>query len=344
MTLQIFPANKIGKTTIMTFSLHRRPGGIVFLDDDPDYLDMLAEVMPTEWYTRLLMRPSECIQMLMQEAPQWESDAWRHQEIINRWRSGARLIPEILKYWKEDGTARFSLTRVCVVDYAMPAMSGLQVLSELKGWVGSRVLLTGRVEEQLAVSAFNRGLIERFIPKQSPDIRFRLTSAIHSLLELPDPRHQQTWRATLTQEQNSLVCDPAISQALESRAVSEGWVEHIVIGEPFGVLALHGQGSVSWLQLESSDKLPELAEMAESEGWEHSVVEDIRVGKKLIDLELQLALGVGRKPRIESAFSVSGEPATLHAALFRLDESDSPGRKNSHDQFIASLGKRTLLD
>ena len=328
----------------MTFSLHRRPGGIVFLDDDPDYLEMLAEVMPLEWYIRLLLRPVECIQLLMQEAPQWESDAWRHQEIINRWRDGTPLIPQILNYWKDDGTARFALTQVCVVDYAMPAMSGLQVLSELTGWTGSRVLLTGRVEEQLAVSAFNRGLIERFVPKQSPDLRLRLTKAIESLLVLPDPRHQQTWRATLSREQHALLCNPIISQELDNLVVREGWIEHIVIGAPFGVLALDGKGGVSWLQLEPSEKLPELAEMAESEGWDRAIVEDIRTGKKLIDLELQLTLGAGRQPRPESAFSLSDEPATLHAALFKLDETVGPGQENSYEHFIANLGKRTLVD
>ena len=328
----------------MTFSLYRRPGGIVFLDDDPDYLEMLAEVMPLDWYVRLLLRPVECIRMLMQDVSQWEGDAWRHQEIINRWRDGTPLIPQILQYWKDDGTARFALTKVCVVDYAMPAMSGLQVLSELTGWTGSRVLLTGRVEEQLAVSAFNRGLIERFVPKQSPDLRMRLTKAIESLLDLPDPRHQQTWRATLSREQHALLCNPLISQELDNLALREGWIEHIVIGAPFGVLALDGKGSVSWLQLESSDKLPELAEMAEAEGWDRSVVEDVRTGKKLIDLELQLALGVNRKPRLQSALSVSGEPATLYAALFSLGETEGPGYESSYQKFIANLGKRTLLD
>ena len=328
----------------MTFSLHRRPGGTVFLDDDPDYLEMLAEVMPPDWYIRLLLRPVECIRLLMEETPQWESDAWRHQEIINHWRDGTPLIPQILAYWKDGGTARFAITRVCVVDYAMPAMSGLQVLGELTGWTGSRVLLTGRVEEQLAVSAFNRGLIERFVPKQSPDLRLRLTQAIESLLDLPDPRHQQTWRATLSRDQHTLLCNPMISQALDKLALREGWIEHIVIGAPFGVLALDGKGSASWLQLEPSEKLPELAEMAESEGWDRAVVEDVRAGKKLIDLELQLALGVGRKPRSESAFSLSAEPSTLHAALFRLDATVSPGPENSYENFIANLGKRTLVD
>jgi CheY-like chemotaxis protein len=328
----------------MTFSLHRRPGGIVFLDDDPDYLEMLAEVMPVNWYIRLLLRPIECIQMLMQEAPQRESDAWRHQEIINRWRDGSALIPDILKYWKEDGTARFALTQVCVVDYAMPAMSGLQVLNELKGWAGSRVLLTGRVEEQLAVSAFNRGLIERFIPKQTPDLRARLTVAIQELLDQPDARLQQTWRATLSREQSNLLSDPAISRALVQLAISEGWVEHIVVGAPFGVLGLQANGSASWLQLEPSGKLPELAEMTESQGWDRAVVDDVRSGKRLIDLELQLALGANRKSRPEPAFSLSEGPATLYAALFKLEATDSPGQANSYENFIANLGKRTLLD
>ena len=39
--------------TTMSFALYRRPGGVVFLDDDPDYLEMLAEVMPLDWYVRL---------------------------------------------------------------------------------------------------------------------------------------------------------------------------------------------------------------------------------------------------------------------------------------------------
>ena len=73
----------------MSFALYRRPGGVVFLDDDPDYLEMLAVVMPPDWYTRFFLRPVDCINALQQEPPRWEADAWQQQEIINRWREGA---------------------------------------------------------------------------------------------------------------------------------------------------------------------------------------------------------------------------------------------------------------
>ena len=326
----------------MPFALYRRPGGVVFLDDDPDYLEMLAEVMPLDWYVRLFLRPVDCIDLLLQEPARWEADAWRQQEIINRWREGASLIPQILRYWREDGTARFALTQVCVVDYAMPAMSGLRVLSELTDWSGSRILLTGRADEQLAVSAFNRGLIEQFIPKQSPEIRLRLTDAIQNRLRLPDARHQQTWRATLSREQHALLCDPAIAQELEHLVRRQGWIEYVVIGAPFGVLALDPKGGVSWLQLEPADKLPELAEMAESQGWDAPTVQDIRTGKKLIDLELQLALGSNHKPQPRQAFAITSGPTALYAALFTVNEPLSPGFMTSHERFIATCGERQL--
>ena len=200
----------------MSFPLYRRPGTVIFLDDDIDYLEMLAEVMPDNWFVHLMLRPVACIDMLLEETTFRELDLWRQQQIINRWRDGASLIPQILKYWREDGIARFTLAQVCVVDYSMPAMSGLKVLDALAHWSGSRILLTGRADEQLAVSAFNSGLIQQFIPKQSPDIRERLTSAIQGLLHKFNLRDEQTWRATFSREQNLLIGDPLSLSSLKN--------------------------------------------------------------------------------------------------------------------------------
>jgi CheY-like chemotaxis protein len=326
----------------MTFPLYRRPGAVVFLDDDLDYLEMLADVMPTAWCVRLMMRPVACIEMLVGETASVELDMWRQQEIINRWREGASLIPQILAYWHDNGTSRFSMTRVCVVDYSMPAMSGLKVLSELTQWPGSRILLTGRADEQLAVLAFNSGSIQQFIPKQTPEIRLRLTDAIQSLLRKPDARHEQTWRATLSREQSALLSDITIAVALETLATQQNWVEHVVIGSPFGVLALTNTAKVTWLQLEPVNRLVELAEIAESQHCSAKAVQQVRSGKKLIDAELQLALGSGQKPMLQEAFVIGSETAQLHAAMFEVNEVYCPEPTDSHQDFIASQSQRPI--
>lgn len=305
---------------------------------------MLADVMPNSWHVRLFHRPAKCAETLDHEHSVWEADAKCQQEIINRWRNGTPLIPQILKYWREDGTTRFSLTHVCVVDYSMPAKNGLQFLTEIESWKGSRILLTGRADEQIAVQAFNGGLIEKYIPKQTPELRLRLVEAIHGMFQKSAERHQQTWLPTLSQTQQSLIGDPLIARRLGELANMQGWVEHFVIGAPFGVLSLDFEGTIRWLQLEPTENLHELAELAESQGWDDETVQEIKAGEKLIDLELRQALADGRKAQPCEAFTISGENTVLHAAQFGVYEDLSVGFMNSHGRFLASQAERALQD
>jgi len=323
----------------MSFPLFHRPGTVVFLDDDPDYLEMLALVLPRRWHVKLFMRPAECINYLQQEPPFWEADAWNQQQLITEWRDGKALIPQVLAYWSKY-TERYALTRVCVVDYSMPGMDGLQALSELVEWPGSRVLLTGQADEQVAVRAFNRGLIDQFIAKQTPDISRRLIDAVEQLLATPNARHEQTWRVTLSPEQNALLRTPAASRDLKALAAKH-WIEHVVIGDPFGVLGMDSNGRVSWLQLETRQGLHALAELAEIEGVPAAGLEDIRRGRKLADLELRQALGRQGPPQLTTATPL-GQGDALLGALFVIEAPHSPDVVNSYSSWLARQEERAI--
>jgi CheY-like chemotaxis protein len=325
----------------MNLSLFHRPGTIVFLDDDPDYLEMLALVLPRHWHVKLFLRPAECIHYLQQEPPFWEADAWNQQQIIEQWRAGKPLIPQVLGYWSKY-TERFALTRVCVVDFSMPGMDGLQTLTELGDWPGARVLLTGQADEQVAVRAFNRGLIDQFIPKQTPDISRRLIEAVDHLLATPHARHSQNWRSTLKPEHNTLMRDASVTRDLAA-FVSKRWIEHVVIGEPFGVLGMDANGAVGWLQLETTEGLAALAELAEVEGLPPSSVDDIRQGRVLADLELRQSLGLQTPLEIVPAFRV-GEEASLLGAVFTVPTDHAPDPANSYSRWLSRQDKRRVQD
>ena len=325
----------------MTFPLFHRPGTVVFLDDDPDYLEMLALVLPRHWHVKLFLRPGECINYLQQEPPFWEADAWNQQQLVDQWREGKPLIPQLLSYWARD-TERFALTRVCVVDFSMPAMDGLSVLGELVDWPGSRVLLTGQADEQVAVSAFNKGLIDQFIAKQTPDISRRLIEAVEHLLATPNARHAQTWRTTLTPEQNALLRVPSVSRELASVA-SRRWVEHVVIGDPFGVLGMDAGGKASWLQLEPTNALAALAEVAEIEGVRPADLDEIRKGRRLANLELRQALGVQGPPELAAAFPV-GPDGTLVGALFNVDAGHQADAGTGYTAWLARQERRRVIE
>jgi CheY-like chemotaxis protein len=325
----------------MTFPLFHRPGTVVFLDDDPDYLEMLALVLPRHWHLRLFLRPSECISHLLQEPPFWEADAWNQQQLVDLWREGKPLIPQVLAYWSRY-TERYALSRVCVVDFSMPGMDGLQALAELGDWPGSRVLLTGQADEQVAVRAFNRGLIDQFIPKQTPDISRRLVEAVERLLFTSHARHAQTWRSTLNQEQSALLRLPAVDAWLTAFC-ARNWVEHVVIGEPFGVLGMDAAGKIGWLQLETRDGLRALAELAEVAGVPAAGIQELRAGSKLADVELRQALSSSQPVALVPAVSIS-ESAGVLGALFPVEAPAGPDPDNSYSRWLARQPKRQVQD
>jgi CheY-like chemotaxis protein len=300
---------------------------------------MLALVLPRGWHVKLFLRPQECINYLQQEPPFWEADAWNQQQLVDQWRAGKPLIPQILGYWSKY-TERYALTRVCVFDYSMPAMDGLTALGELVDWPGSRVLLTGQADEQIAVRAFNRGLIDQFIAKQTPDISRRLIESVEHLLSTVNARHAQIWRATLSPEQNALLRIPSVGRELAAY-VSKRWVEHVVIGDPFGVLGMDARGAVSWLQLETRDGLKALAELAEIEGVQAADLDDLRTGRKLANLELRQAFGRSESVQLNAAFTL-GEEANLLAAVFEVDPAHSPDPANSYQNWLARQERRSV--
>jgi CheY-like chemotaxis protein len=326
----------------MTFPLFHRPGSVVFLDDDPDYLEMLALVLPRHWHLKLFLRPADCIAHLLQEAPFWDADAWNQQQLVDQWRKGKPLIPQILAYWARY-TERYMLSRVCVVDFSMPGMDGLQTLAELGDWPGSRLLLTGQADEQVAVRAFNRGLIDQFLPKQTPDISRRLVEAVERLLFSSHARHAQTWRATLSQEQSALLRAPDVAQWL-SDFCGRQWVEHVAIGQPFGVLGMDAAGQVGWLQLETREDLAALAELAGEAGLASAAIEEIRAGRKIADIELRQALSSAQPPALAPAEAVGDPLRGLFAALFRVEPTNGWDPDNGYTRWLARQGGRQLRD
>lgn len=323
----------------MNLSLFQTPGTIVFLDDDPGYLDMLALVLPQDWHVRFFLRPQSCIHHLLLEVDAWEEDLANQQQILTQWREmGTPLIPQILEYWSTP--ARYALSRLCIVDYSMPAMNGLQALEKLEDWRGARILLTGQADEQIAVKAFNYGLIEQFIPKQTPDISHRLIEAIHRLQMMTNGRQPPLWRAALNQRQYTLLRSPSISAEL-SDFVSKRWIEHVVIGNPFGILGRDEDGNVGWLQLEPASGLDELAELADAAGLSSQSVTEIQNGRKLVDLELRQSLNHTVAPELSTAFSI-GSDEPLLGALFTVETPEGQGANTSYKYWLAQQAERSV--
>ena len=321
--------------------LYHRSGSLLFLDDDLDYLEMLGMVLPSHLQVELYCRPSGFGERMRDEPARWEADAGMHLQMIERWRRGQALIPQVLRYWAAS-TARYQLAQVCVVDYAMPGTDGLKVLTTLLDWPGARVLLTGQADEQVAIQAFNSGLIDQFIPKQTADITGRLLTALAKLIHAPHPRLNTLWRAVLNPSQQSLLQVPSIATALKAYAV-KNWIEYVALGEPFGLLGLNVSGHCEWLQLEPTNGLPDLAELATSAGLGFDVARAVGEGRLLPAVELHQQLGLHGAIRTALSFDV-GDDGLLKAASFKLAEADLPQSIYPYHNFLDVQGARKIQD
>ena len=201
-------------------------------------------------------------------------------------------------------------------------------------------MLTGQADEQIAVKAFNYGLIEQFIPKQTPDISQRLIEAIQRLQMMASGRQPPLWRATLSQRQYTLLRSPSISADL-SAFVSKRWVEHVVLGNPFGILGRDADGNAGWLQLEPATGLDELAELADAAGLNSQSLDEIQGGRKLVDLELRQALNRSEAPELSTAFTI-GSDEPLLGALFTVETPAGQGPNTSYNHWLVQQDERTV--
>jgi CheY-like chemotaxis protein len=320
----------------MHFPLYHRPNALVFLDDDASYLEMLALVMPNDWSVRFFTHVDDCLAHFEHQHTQWETDVWHHQQLVENWRAGKLLIPEILEYWTSN-SHRYGLTQSCVVDFAMPAMTGIEFLKKLPVFPASRVLLTGKADEQIAIAAFNEGLISKFVPKQHHDIGRHLTVILSEQHQKPMDFHEGIWRSGLKKEHYAALQEGTVKLDLLRLAREKQWVEYVVLPAPFGILALDKYANAHWLQLELRSDLASAADLAQSTGQPSDMVQKIRQGTHFVDTELLMAMGSDDAARTAPTFEL-GLSKGLVGAFFPLAADKTYGM--GYSEFLSRLPSR----
>jgi len=76
---------------------------------------------------------------------------------------------------------RFSTQSVVVVDQMMPELDGISFCKKLKDHPIKKIMLTANSDHSIAVDAFNEGLIDYFILKDSPNLATQLSQKIETM-------------------------------------------------------------------------------------------------------------------------------------------------------------------
>lgn len=146
---------------------------------------------------------------------------------------------------------RFNTPSVLVVDYSMPQMNGVEVCEALRHLPCKKILFTGVADEKVAVDAFNRGLIDRYIKKSDDDALDRLEAEIVALQKEFFAARSHPLREMLTLHDYSFVGDQAFAALVQSLARQHGFVEHYVYSNPPGILMYDSDGQAHLMVVET---------------------------------------------------------------------------------------------
>jgi CheY-like chemotaxis protein len=157
---------------------------------------------------------------------------------------------------------RFMTPSVLVVDYSMPQMNGVQLCEALAHLPCKKILFTGAADEKVAVNAFNRGLIDRYIKKSDDDALERLETEIIALQRQYFAEQSDTLRDLLALHDYNFVSDPAVATLVAQLSARFGIVEHYLYPNPGGLLMYDADGRARLLVLETDEGMHSHLEMA----------------------------------------------------------------------------------
>lgn len=296
------------------FPLVLLPKRVVFVDDDQDFLEVVRFAIPRDFSRTFISDPHRALLALTQEAPYWAE-----LETLMMTAHQARIEglgePHVYANAYFNDWRRFHVTTVLVVDYAMPGMTGVQMVKSLDPTPCRRVLLTGEADASTAISAFNEGAIHKFIPKATPDITAQLRSSVEEMHATVCEHFGQLIRPTLTSDQLALLQAPAVVQGLWKKVTDLQWVEHVVVGQPFGLLGKSATGPLQWLQLETPESLGDLSEAVGQYGYTREERKRIELGEVVTAAELFAHLQAPYPKQLLLAEPLSTTPVLLGAVI-----------------------------
>jgi CheY-like chemotaxis protein len=168
-----------------TLPLFSYPLTVAIIDDDSLFLEALTSLLEKQYPLKIFNTPLSAVDFFETYTPLLSSLKLIRgcTELENYDVSGHLPIDLNLTVSKEliSNPLRTEELSVLIVDYNMPGMNGLELCRKLKSFPMKKILLTGEGSDQLAITAFNEGIIDCFIRKESLSLPEDITLHLNSL-------------------------------------------------------------------------------------------------------------------------------------------------------------------
>ncbi|MGD9108179.1 MAG: response regulator [Gammaproteobacteria bacterium] len=182
---------------------------------------------------------------------------------------------------------RFAMKTVVVVDYSMPDMNGLEVCKALQGLPLKFIMLTGKAEPETAIEAFNKGLIHRFVKKETLNFAKKLQAAIVEMQKQKFYEVSEPIVKMIASSSTSCLDDSVFIEFFNKFCEENKIVEYYLVNESGCFLLLDIEGNISWFVIKNEKEMTDYQDIAEANLAPQSIIDALKQRKKVLFLFTQ---------------------------------------------------------
>ena len=262
-------------------SPYYHPTTVCFVDDNQSFLNSLALEMPNHWSYRGFFEPLKALAFL-QQPPSLEPLVDRCFALENRANAEPVIHFNLGTIEQEiNHLARFDRVSVAVIDYAMPQMNGLELCAAIDDPYIQKAMLTGVADEQVAVAAFNDGLIHRFAAKHKLGSAQEIVTFVEALQQIFFSQHTTRLQDNLALDAPRFLLDETFAVEVHRLMRDRDLIEYYLVDEPPGLLFLNAAGELFRLLVIDAAQLADQVSFAEQHRAPARVIEQLRSGQSV---------------------------------------------------------------
>jgi CheY-like chemotaxis protein len=258
----------------------------IFLDDNRAFLDALELEFSTYINMLTFTNPDAALRAIDSNSEDVTRSILKLVNNVNADTTTDRIVGfEINKILNliYDRT-RFDNAAVLVVDYEMPDINGIEFCQKLKGRNIFKIMLTAEADKDTAITAFNDGIIDKFILKTSKNLYQELTSAVCELTH----RYFKESSRVIMSSYNSLVMSLFKNepyQNLFNQTLSEtNAVEYYMVDNSGSFLFFDKDAVPTWLIVRHGKELQEQLELLQGYDIPDLILSSISKREKILFL------------------------------------------------------------
>jgi CheY-like chemotaxis protein len=178
---------------------------------------------------------------------------------------------------------RFEQVSVLIADYAMPGINGLECCKNIQNKYIKKILLTGEADNDLAVKAFNEGVINKFIPKNTPDLARLINQSIFELQMqyFSDLSESLFYSALAHGKIPNYLNDKDFMTLFNQKCEEFKIVEYYLLDSQGSFLMLDEDANPYWLIVKSEQEMENLYQFAALEQAPVAVVDALKHREKI---------------------------------------------------------------